>query len=438
MRQSVIEPAATPRGAHPTDASSRWPTRTWHRLPAVSAPLAREVAVAALQCLALFLVLRTFVQSVRIDGESMAPTLHSGQHLLINKAAYWRRDAHAFLFGGPRRGDVVVFEAPMFEAASDEGTNLVKRIIGLPGDTIVIRNGEVFVNGRRQDEPQVKFHDSSTYPADGQPMTIPESSFLVLGDNRPGSADSRLGWLVPVDNLIGKAWVSYWPPGTWGLVPELLAQLAPGDSVAPAREPSPIAERNPATTSTAGRVLFDQRFGVLPGWPNDTHGNAWFSNDGYHLFAREPGRFVAIGAPLGTPLRNAILRATFRKMGGPPGGGYGLVVRDQEGTGPRDGVNQDGRYYVLEVGDRREVGIWRRAGDHWIDLKPWTHADAVLQDTSNELEVRSVGERLTLIVNGVEVASVTDAALAEGTVGIFAGGDGNQVLLERFSVTQID
>src|SRR6266851_4342471 len=124
-------------------------------------------------------------------------------------------------------------------------------------------------------------------------------------------------------------------------------------------------------------------------------------------------------------------------MGGPPGGGYGLVVRDQ-GPGPRDGVNQDGRYYVLEVGDRREVGIWRRENDHWIDLKSWTHADAVLQDTSNELEVRSVGERLTLIVNGVEVASVTAAALAEGTVGIFAGGDGNQVLLERFSVTQID
>jgi hypothetical protein len=255
----------------------------------------------------------------------------------------------------------------------------------------------------------------------------------VLGDNRPASADSRLGWLVTVDNLIGKAWVSYWPPWTWGLVSEPVAQLAPGDRTAPAREPSPPADGNPVATSTAGRVLFDQRFGALPGWPNDSRGNAWFSNDGYHLFAREPGRFVA----LDRPVRNVIVKATFRKMGGPPGGGYGLVVRDQ-GPGPRDGVNQAGRYYVLEVGDRREVGIWRRAGDHWIDLKPWIHADAVRQDAANELEVRSVDERLTLIVNGVEVASVTDAALAEGALGIFAGGDGNQVLLERFTVTQID
>ena len=82
--------------------------------------------------------------------------------------------------------------------------------------------------------------------------------------------------------------------------------------------------------------------------------------------------------------------------------------------------------------------LFRRTRRDWIDLQPWTHTDAVRQDTSNELEVRSVGERLTLIVNGLEVASVTDAALAEGAVGIFAGGDGNHVLLERFTVTQID
>src|SRR5437016_5982915 len=106
MRSHPAAPS-TPRGAHLTGPLSRWPTRTWHRLPGGSARLAREAALVVLQCLALFLLLRTFVQSVRIHGESMEPTLHNGQLLLINKAAYWRRDAHTFLFGGPRRGDVV-------------------------------------------------------------------------------------------------------------------------------------------------------------------------------------------------------------------------------------------------------------------------------------------------------------------------------------------
>ena len=93
------------------------------------------------------------------------------------------------------------------------------RIIGLPGDTILIKNGHVFVNGAPLDEAYIHYPATYTYPFDGQPKQIPDGNYFVLGDNRPNSSDSHLGWVVPVDNLIGKAWISYWPPTDWGLMP---------------------------------------------------------------------------------------------------------------------------------------------------------------------------------------------------------------------------
>src|SRR5919199_110455 len=89
-------------------------------------------------------------------------------------------------------------------------------------------------------------------------------------------------------------------------------------------------------------------------WPDDPRATAWFADGAYRLFAREPGRFVAVGAPLAEPLGDVVVTATFRKSGGPPGGGYGLVVRDQRST-PRDGHDQTGAFYVAEIGDRGEV-----------------------------------------------------------------------------------
>src|SRR6266540_4239025 len=125
----------------------------------------------------------------------------------------------------------------------------------------------------------------------------------------------------------------------------------------------------------------------------------------------ETSRPGGLGA---APLRDVVVSGAFRKVGGPPGGGYGLIVRDA-GPAPRDGLNQGGRYYVLAAGDRGEVGIWRRDGDRWVDLLPWTRSDAVRPDgAANELMARAIGPRLTLMVNGTEVASLADAALAEG------------------------
>ena len=111
-----------------------------------------------------------------------------------------------------------------------------------------------------------------------------------------------------------------------------------------------------------------------------------------------------------------------------------MIIRDQ--TGPlSDGLNQGGRYYVAEVGDRGEVGIWRRDDDHWVDLVPWTPAAAVRTSrASNDLEVRAVGSHLSLVVNGVPAAAADDVALRSGSVGVFVGGDFNDVILDRFQV----
>jgi len=194
-------------------------------------------------------------------------------------------------------------------------------------------------------------------------------------------------------------------------------------------EPAPGAQ---AAREAPRRVVLDERFADnARGWPNDPQSTAWIGDGGYRLFARQPGQFVAIGVPSAPRLGELAMTGTFRKVGGPPGGGYGLIVRDQADE-PRNGVNQRGRYYVLEAGDRGELGVWRRDGERWVDLLPWTPSQVVRPGNQpNELTVRASGDRLIFIVNGIEVTSHVDPTLATGTVGVFAGGDGNQVLLQQ-------
>jgi LPXTG-site transpeptidase (sortase) family protein len=200
---------------------------------------------------------------------------------------------------------------------------------------------------------------------------------------------------------------------------------------------SPALADTPADVPSraASRVLLDEPFmDNRMGWPDDSRSTAWVSGPGYRLVPRRPGQFVAVSAPIPVPLEDVVLTATFRKLGGPPGGGYGLIVRHQH-TSAGDGVAQDGRFYVLEVGDRGEIGIWRRDDDHWTELLSWTLSPAVHQGSeANTLEVWATGQRLTLFVNGMQVASRTDTALPVGGVGVFAGGDGNDVQLDRLMV----
>ncbi|HEX8968055.1 MAG TPA: hypothetical protein VF937_09260, partial [Chloroflexota bacterium] len=148
----------------------------------------------------------------------------------------------------------------------------------------------------------------------------------------------------------------------------------------------------------------------------------------------QAGQFVAIGAPIASVPSDVAVTATFRKLAGPSGGGYGIIVRDQQ-PDSRNGINQGGQYYVFEAGDRGEIGIWRREMDRWVDLLAWQRSGAVKAGTtSNDISVRAVGSTLSLSVNGTLVATLNDDTFGAGGVGVFVGGDGNQVALERFVV----
>jgi LPXTG-site transpeptidase (sortase) family protein len=202
---------------------------------------------------------------------------------------------------------------------------------------------------------------------------------------------------------------------------------------------APPGASPPPAFPAAFRTVYDERPGAPRAaaagahrWPDDPAATAWHAGDGYRLFARRPGQFVALTAPVATLLRDVAVTAAFRKVGGPPGGGYGLIVRDQ-GPGPRDGLKQDGRFYVFEAGDRGEIGVWRREDDRWADLLPWTPSAAVRPGgAANELTVQAVGRHVTFLVNGSVVASLTDPLWADGAVGVFVGGDSNEVALDRF------
>jgi len=129
----------------------------------------------------------------------MEPNFEEGQRLLINKIVY--------IFHQPERGDVIIFQP------SNSGADYIKRIIALPGDTVEIKGGAVYINGSKLDEPYIKDPPNYTF----HQKTIPENEYFVLGDNRNNSNDSHTGWTVPDENIIGKAWLSIWPPSEWGL-----------------------------------------------------------------------------------------------------------------------------------------------------------------------------------------------------------------------------
>jgi hypothetical protein len=201
------------------------------------------------------------------------------------------------------------------------------------------------------------------------------------------------------------------------LVPQIVTADRPTPIVVPT--PGPLVSVGPFNTP-------------IRGWINDPTGTAWFASGVYHLYARDSGHFVATGVPLNQPLRGARLSAQFHKLGGPSGGGYGLIFRDQSATSERDGRNQSGAYLVAEVGDRGDIGVWQREQDRWIDIVPWTRSDAVHADRQpNALTVITSGFTVQVQVNGMLVADFNyDRLPPGGGVGIFTGGDLNEVALD--------
>lgn len=165
--------------------------------------IAREVAETLILTIAIFFLIRQFFQNFRIEGYSMEPTLHSGQFLIVNKALYkW--------LGDPERGDIVVLEPPRVP-----DRDYIKRIVGLPGETVEVRQGQVYVNGKPLDERYLQRRGSYT----AAPITLAATEYYVLGDNRDNSNDSHNWGPLPRSNIVGKAWVIYWPIRDWGLAP---------------------------------------------------------------------------------------------------------------------------------------------------------------------------------------------------------------------------
>ena len=158
--------------------------------------------------------LHLVIQNFRVDGVSMQPTFAAGEALIVDRTAFVSvGSAERFLFGGPRRGDVVIFRAP-----PEPDTDYIKRVIGLPGESVLIQHGRVFIDGQVLEEPYVQSPADYTFPGDGQQVAIPAGAYFVLGDNRPESYDSHTGWVVPSDYLIGRVLFRYWPPSGWGVV----------------------------------------------------------------------------------------------------------------------------------------------------------------------------------------------------------------------------
>jgi len=168
--------------------------------------LVKDVLETLLVSLLLFFAINQISARIRVDGFSMEPSMHSGEFVIVNKLAY--------KIGSPQPGDIIVFHPPR-----DPQEEYIKRVIGLPGDQVVIADGRVQVNGQGLDEPYIL-----QPPRYSSSWNVPEGQLFVLGDNRNNSSDSHNWGPVPITDVIGKALFVYWPPENWGPV----AHTSPG------------------------------------------------------------------------------------------------------------------------------------------------------------------------------------------------------------------
>ncbi|HVU66083.1 MAG TPA: signal peptidase I [Ktedonobacteraceae bacterium] len=162
--------------------------------------LVREIIETIVLTLLMFLIIRFAIQNFNVDGYSMEPNLHNGELILVDKWTY--------MFRTPERGDVIVFVAPPHPEL-----DYVKRVIGLPGDVITIRNTVVIVDGVTLTDPYVSPKNQGNMFKSITNFVVPANTYFVLGDNRAVSSDSRDWGVVPKANIIGRAAFVYWPLG---------------------------------------------------------------------------------------------------------------------------------------------------------------------------------------------------------------------------------
>ena len=162
----------------------------------------REVVITVAIAVAVFFALRLNVQTYEVYLSSMEPSFVEGERIMVNKVIYRSSE--------PQRGDVIVFWPP-----TGSKHPYIKRVIGLPGEIVEVRDGKVSINGTPLDEDEyIKEPPNYTMAA----VQIPEGEYFVLGDNRNNSSDSHTGWTVPRKDIVGKAWFVYWPVSKWRVV----------------------------------------------------------------------------------------------------------------------------------------------------------------------------------------------------------------------------
>jgi signal peptidase I len=162
----------------------------------------RELVETVVLVLLVYVLVRTFLfENYRVLGHSMQPSLENDQFLMVNKLGYRLHQ--------PKRGDIIVFWDP-----NSDGRKLIKRVIGLPGEVVEVREGQVLINDRLLEEPYITVPARYSHP----PIAISQDQVFVLGDNRNNSSDSHNWGPLPRNRIVGQAWISYWPPRLWGVV----------------------------------------------------------------------------------------------------------------------------------------------------------------------------------------------------------------------------
>ena len=191
----------------------------------------RQAAETLMLATAIYLGVQVVVPPYAVDGASMNPSLRDGERLLVNRSVYAHFDANrlwnllpgiersgeaiVYPFHAPERGEIVVFDPPQ-----RRGGPYIKRVIGLPGDQIAFAEGGVWVNGRPLDESYIEAAITECGNGPYCAVTVPTGEVYVLGDNRGNSSDSRVFGPVPMDAIIGKAWIANWPLEKVGFITE--------------------------------------------------------------------------------------------------------------------------------------------------------------------------------------------------------------------------